>query len=195
MSDWNELNISLIPLSTQLWGGGGGKKKEKKPSFFGIRTKRNYSFHRIHIALQLMVIDLLCIYVWLIILFDMLDDVLIFIWCDDDASYGVDEDEPTVHEANGDDAIEDDMSEEDDLVFNLAMFLWLIMFQKENQWMIALASFINDIFNWNLSHDLESISHFWVSDKKNSVKIWRELIRDAKAIVQAELQEWFMEMD
>jgi hypothetical protein len=45
---------------------------------------------------------------------------------DDDASYGVDEDEPTVHEANGDDAIEDDMSEEDDLVvvFRFNPYMW-----------------------------------------------------------------------
>jgi hypothetical protein len=29
---------------------------------------------------------------------------------------------------------------------------------------------INDIFNLNLGHDLESVARFWVSNKKNSVK-------------------------
>jgi hypothetical protein len=67
------------------------------------------------------------------------------------------------------------------------------MFQKENQWMAISCLFcienesvcyllfhccvasclwkeINDIFNLNLGHDLESVARFWVSNKKNSVK-------------------------
>jgi hypothetical protein len=29
---------------------------------------------------------------------------------------------------------------------------------------------INDMFNWNLSHDFESVAHFWVSNKKIVLK-------------------------